>query len=427
MLLDNLLAFLTVFVRPTAAFSRLIDVGNWIFAVLAVLVVSVALHYGLNQRIYDDFQHVQMKYAVEHDSAWGGADEDVAPPEVYYVTKPLPVIGALGWRFLSFSSGDAYFTVLNLLVLYVPATVFALTFFAYIGSFSVAIQQSYGPLLTCTCAAWVVSHLPGVALGLIFPTTGGALAFYIWVGCTAYFTILMIFAIRTVFGVKFLPALWTISVSWMSLLVSGLLFALMRPFLLLYLIPLALAAFAGLRSAHLSQQRFRQNLETATINPRDAEAHLQLGLMYQQRRQFPLAMARFRKAVEIDPREPDANYRLGQIAREQGRLPDALAHFEIVVSQDDKFSTSEIWREIGATYLAAGMLDEARTALEKFTDRRPFDPEGLYFLGEVHRTTGNPTAAREFYERAIEAVATMPHKRRAETRQWRDLAKARLK
>jgi hypothetical protein len=39
---------------------------------------------------------------------------------------------------------------------------------------------------------------------------------------------------------------------------------------------------------------------------------------------------------------------------------------------------SEIWREIGATYLAANMLNEAREALEKFVERRAFDPEGLY-------------------------------------------------
>ena len=103
----------------------------------------------------------------------------------------------------------------------------------------------------------------------------------------------------------------------------------------------------------------------ATINPRDASAHYQLGLIYQYRRQYGEAISRFQKAVEIAHDETDAHFQLGRIAREQNRLQDAINHFSVVLEQDDKHAHSEIWREVGATYLAASMFTEAKDALAK--------------------------------------------------------------
>lgn len=424
-MLDNFRAYLMVFFRPTAAFGRLIDTGNWLFAVLAVLVVSLGFQFALWSQSFRGLDDEPSRPPTMTDSVWGGgSDSDAAPPAARKSRSLTPLVTR--WLF-SFSLVDGFSTVVDLLVLYIPASVFTMTLLAYIGSFTIAIRRDYGPLMTCTCAAWAVSHLPGIALALVLPNVLGLTPAVIWVGVTAYFAVLQVIALRTVFNVGNGPAIGTVSLAWLSLLLSGFLFALLRPFLLLYLIPLGLAAMWALRTIHLDRQRFRRNLELATLNPSDFDAHLQLGLLYLQRRQTAEAVTRFKKAVHIAPREPDANYQLGRIAREQGRYAEALAHFDIVVGQDDKYATSEIWREIGATYLGAGMADEAREALEKFTQRRPFDPEGLYYLGEILRTTGHPEQAREHYERVIEAVATMPPNRRAETRRWRDLARGRFR
>lgn len=425
-MLDNLLAYLMVFYRPTAAFGRLIDKGNWFFAVLAVLVVSLGFQFAQWTQSLRGVAEAPSRPPTATDSVWGGdpdaRTDPAGQPGGSRSLRPL----VTRWLF-SFSLADGFSTVVDLLALYIPASVFLMTLFTYIGSFTVAIRRDYGPLMTCTCAAWAVSRLPGIALALVLPDVLGLTPAFVWLVVTVYFAVLQVIALRTVFNVGNGPAIGTVSLAWLSLLLSGFLFALLRPFLLLYLIPLGLAALWALRTIHLDRQRFRRNLELATLNPSDFDAHLQLGLMYLQRRQTAEAVARFKKALEIHPKEPDANYRLGCIAREQGRFAEALAHFEIVVGQDDKYATSEIWREIGATYLGAGMTDEAREALEKFTERRPFDPEGLYCLGEVFRTTGHPEQAREHYDRVIEAVATMPPNRRAETRRWRDLARGRLR
>jgi tetratricopeptide (TPR) repeat protein len=174
------------------------------------------------------------------------------------------------------------------------------------------------------------------------------------------------------------------------------------------------------------RQGFRRSMEAATINPRDAGAHYQLGLIYQYRHQHGEAISRFEKAIQIAHDETDAHFQLGRIAREQGRLQDAINYFSVVLEQDDKHAQSEIWREIGATYLAASMCGDAQEALAKFINRRPYDPEGLYYYGKTLEQLDRREEAREVFARCVEAVQTMPSYRYREQRKWDKLARDRL-
>jgi tetratricopeptide (TPR) repeat protein len=162
---------------------------------------------------------------------------------------------------------------------------------------------------------------------------------------------------------------------------------------------------------------FRQNLEAATLNPADASAHYNLGLLHQQRKEYGEARTRFLRAVEIDPEETDAHYQLGRIARAEGRLPEAVEHFGQVVSRDDSHAQHEVWREVGATYLAAGQFADAQDALERFLDRRQVDPEGLYLMGRAAAGLGDLRSARQWMQQCVEAVRTAPaYKYRADKR-----------
>ncbi|HYE15225.1 MAG TPA: tetratricopeptide repeat protein, partial [Pyrinomonadaceae bacterium] len=162
---------------------------------------------------------------------------------------------------------------------------------------------------------------------------------------------------------------------------------------------------------------FRQNLEAATLNPADASAHYNLGLLHMQRSELTEARARFERAVEIDPSEADAHYQLGRIARSEGRLAEAIEHFGRAVALDDAHAQHEIWREVGATYLAAGQFDDARDALRRFIDKRESDPEALYLMGRAHFGLGDTRGAREWMQRCVEAVRTAPaYKYRADKR-----------
>jgi tetratricopeptide (TPR) repeat protein len=217
----------------------------------------------------------------------------------------------------------------------------------------------------------------------------------------------------------------SVPVSWVLLPLFSRILA--SPFILLMLFFLLRGYFTGILGNQRARAAFKQNLEAATINPRDSSAHYNLGLIHQQRGELDLARERFQRAIDIDSEELDAHYQLGRIARAQGRLPEAIGHFEQVVQRDQSHAQQEIWREIGSTYIAAGQYSDARNVLEKFLDHRPNDPEALYLIGRAHAGLGDSQEADSSMRACIDAVKTAPaYKYRVEKR-WLNEAQQFLK
>jgi tetratricopeptide (TPR) repeat protein len=201
---------------------------------------------------------------------------------------------------------------------------------------------------------------------------------------------------------------------------------LFSPFLLYYAWGMFRGDIGDIGFSLRQRQSFRRSMEEATINPRNAEAHYQLGLIFQRRHQVQSAVERFKRAIEIDNTETDAHYQLGRIALMQNRLQEALDYFSVVIEQDEQHCHHEVWREIGLTYLNASMYPEANDALHRFTENRPYDPEGLFYYGQTREHLGDPQQAAELFQRCVEAVKTMPHYRQGGLRKWRKLAQEKL-
>ena len=196
----------------------------------------------------------------------------------------------------------------------------------------------------------------------------------LWVLAKLFFGGLMVVAIQTVFGAGLGPSLATVALAWICLVFESFLGWLASPFILLLGYYYFRNDVGDLFTGFRTRQSFRRYLEAATINPRDSEAHCQLGLIHLQRHQYSEAIKSFQRAVEIDPREADAHFQLGRIARLQGRFDEALAHFQTVLEIDKHHAQNEIWREIGGAYAAAGRHPEAQPALEHYVEQRPYDP-----------------------------------------------------
>jgi tetratricopeptide (TPR) repeat protein len=248
--------------------------------------------------------------------------------------------------------------------------------------------------------------------------------------CGIYFLVLMFFAIRTVFGTGNGAAVGVICLSWIPMVGAALLWGpahyligwLASPFFLFYAWYFLGGEFSNLGAGMRNRQHFRRMLDAAALNPHDGEAQYQLAIIYQQRRNYTEAIQHFQAAVKIDPGEIDAHYQLGRIARQQGRIADALASFETVLNIDPKHNLSEVLRETGAACLAAGRSDDGLQYLQVYIDRRPYDPEGLYYLGQALETANRPAEAREAYNRAVEAARTAPRFRRPFVARWSRLA-----
>ena len=199
------------------------------------------------------------------------------------------------------------------------------------------------------------------------------------------------------------------------------------PFLLFLFFLLMRGYFSDILGSHRAKAAFKQNLESATLNPADASAHYNLGLIHQNRGEFEAARERFERALQIDPEEIDASYQLGRIARQQKRYPDAIQNFEHVVTRNPAHSQHEIWREVAATYIAAGQFEDARTALDQFLEHRPSDPEGLYLMGRAHAGLGHKREATSLMQACIEAVKTAPAYKYRASKRWLNEAQQFIK
>jgi len=175
------------------------------------------------------------------------------------------------------------------------------------------------------------------------------------------------------------------------------------PFILLILFFLLRGYFGSVVSTQRARGR-QANRGSSNHQSSRFVGALQPRLIHQTRGELDEARERFQRAIDIDPDETDAHYQLGGIARSQNRLAEAIGHFEQVVQRDQYHAQNEIWREIGATYIAAGQFADAREALQKFLERRENDPQGLYLMGRAYAGLGDQQEAASSMQACIDAV-----------------------
>ncbi len=438
MVWENTKLLLGLLYRPVSSMGRIVDEGHWLYAAVVVAALSMIFHATVASVIYNNYEAVYRelpKPEITEELAEEDADlEELEHPGFVYDRLPLPLVGERGWWFVTFAPPNFFTTVLGLTVLYIPCLIMLVAMAGANASFSVLLRRDYGPLLTCGLMAWAAAHLPFALAGLALEPLklSEKTAIGLWAASAICFGLLMALGLRMLFGVNYSRGLLLVSIAALSFSVQAKLFAsvspyLFSPFLLFYAFSMFRGDIGDIGFSLRQRQGFRRSMEAATINPRDASAHYQLGLIYQYRHQYTEAISRFEKAVQIDGEETDAHFQLGRIAREQGRLQDAINHFSVVLEQDDKHAHSEIWREIGVNYFAASMFADAKEALEKFIDRRAYDPEGLYYYGKTLEQLEQRDQAREVFARCVEAVKTMPSYRYREQRKWDKLAREQLK
>lgn len=413
-----------LYVRPRRALAAIMDEGSIIFGAIAVLLVAGLFEAGGWARYWGDVARAVGPAAHAARPAEPAADSG-DPPTEGAPPGPAALLGTL-------ASTSALTTVVGLAVLYAPSLLFALTLLEPIGSFGVAFRRDFGALLACTFDAWAATHLPfalaTLPIALLVTDAGfGWLLILALRGVAGLaFVALMVPALRTVFGARAAASLAASLLAFLPYAMQGMLAWLASPFLLYYLWLYFRGDLSDVGWSLSARRSMKRHLEAATVNPRDADAHVQLGLIHLRRRQVTEARGRFERAIEIDPDEVDAHFQLGRLARLDARWEDAIRHFEGVVAKDERYSHHEVWREIGATYLGSGSLEHAHWALEKFTGQRPHDPEGLCLLGDALLALERRDEARARFQAAIEAADTTPGYRRHEVREWRKHAARRL-
>src|SRR5262252_1400971 len=225
-----------------------------------------------------------------------------------------------GFRTLSGTLASAALTaamvVLFVAVVYVPFAILIANLFERRASFSLVIREEYAGVVSCALLSLAGSLLvifpPAILIGLQSGQLRGDVALgyliLLLVMPLPIFAALMTITVGTSFRIGWAAAAVTTLVSFLSL--PGVLFLLQAasfvcasPLLLLLLLFLLRDRIDEFIGATRSRQAFKQNLEAATLNPADASAHYQLGLIYQKRGEQHAAAVAFQPDAALDPRD----------------------------------------------------------------------------------------------------------------------------
>lgn len=403
------------YVNPKRAASGVLDHGKFLFGLIAAVLVTIALGIGTDSVKSQEFSREMERIAQATPQI---TQDDLAG---FPATRRL-----IERRYFATSLKSLFV----LAVVFVPVCILILTAWAHLGGGLTILFRDFMPVLAGLLFAWAASQLP---IAIFWWTGLGGIPLEI--AGIVYFLMLAAAVLSTVMGVSLGQAagaeIGALAASaGAGLLIVGLgnvpyLFA--SPLLLYYLYQNTARDMSALSGGLASRQNFKRQLELATINPRDADAHYQLGLIYAQRRAHIQAEQSFRRALEIDPNEPDALFHLGRLLRQQGHDAEARQLLERGAQIDPKLASHQVWRELGAVALATGQPTDALAHLQYYVNVREYDPEGLVLYGRALRSLSRPDEARAAFQKAIEAVRTAPQFRRGELVTWEKQARQELK
>ncbi|MBZ5682120.1 MAG: tetratricopeptide repeat protein [Acidobacteriia bacterium] len=128
--------------------------------------------------------------------------------------------------------------------------------------------------------------------------------------------------------------------------------------------------------------------------PAFAEAHFNLGLVYEEQGKYDQAILSFQKAVSIKPRLHGANLFLGIAEFRLNLLDPAAASVEKETVNYPKDAAAWMW--LGVVLLAQERVEDAAEALDKAARLKPDDQDILYHRGRAHLLVSKNSYARMF-------------------------------
>lgn len=136
------------------------------------------------------------------------------------------------------------------------------------------------------------------------------------------------------------------------------------------------------------------------IDPSDAGAHNNLGVLYYQKGLVPESIGAFSRALELDPKMQVAQANLELAYNQTGYYDRRVAELreQLRRQPDDR----EARWELGRTYASLGFHDQAIQEFEVLLARYPDDVSCLSQLGLAEKARGDMDAAAEWFQRALE-------------------------
>ncbi|HJP91844.1 MAG TPA: tetratricopeptide repeat protein [Pyrinomonadaceae bacterium] len=142
--------------------------------------------------------------------------------------------------------------------------------------------------------------------------------------------------------------------------------------------------------------------EVVALEPENAEAAVMLGDTYLAESDLAKAEENYLVALQGRLDNAGALFGLGQISRLKGESREAAIYFNRVATLTADSKSPEFLYKFALEALRVGLIDEAKSALERSLESRPKDPSYLLALGIAVLRKGDLFEAEKLFRRVLE-------------------------
>ena len=145
------------------------------------------------------------------------------------------------------------------------------------------------------------------------------------------------------------------------------------------------------------------------VDPKDAELHDDVALLYMGVGQMAPAVRHFETSVALKPDSASARFNLGTAQAQAGLLDQAVASFLAALARRNDYALAHA--NLGQVMLAQGKTGDALKHLQEAVRLDPVNPQALFGLAEAYAASGSFDLAIATIDRVIklpmpEALAT---------------------
>jgi len=144
-------------------------------------------------------------------------------------------------------------------------------------------------------------------------------------------------------------------------------------------------------------QRYRALLQKDDLN---AQAHNNLGLLYQERGLLQESVHELQRAATIEPRNPGTHNNYGVTLLMLGRTDEAVAEFQSALKLEPGNLDARV--NLALAQRSSGRLEAAKEALLDVLSRAPANAPAHYNLAQLYDQTNEPARAVEHYRLFLE-------------------------
>lgn len=169
-----------------------------------------------------------------------------------------------------------------------------------------------------------------------------------------------------------------------------------------------------------------------TINPDNATARYNLGIIYKQQGDYERGVEEWRRVARIEPGHPNVHVNIGNYHFSRGELQQAFLEFRAEIQWNPRnplgyFNMGNYWKKVGnlekaeaswkrtlqykedleacrlrlgTLYFEGNQLAKAREQFEAALRYNPASAPAMFNLGHVHYKEGQVAEAAQFYERS---------------------------